>query len=76
MIKLKLYCNIQQEFQRAIECADYLKEIACLEDDEKGLVQYLPCFSDEQSNVGLGVTNHTVIKNLCENPNKRAFLLL
>ena len=38
MIKLKIFCNIEQQFERAIECADYLKEIACLEDDEKSLV--------------------------------------
>ena len=38
MIEMLLYCNIERKFERAIECADYLREIAIIENSDYSLV--------------------------------------
>jgi hypothetical protein len=38
MIEMLLYCNIEKKFERAIECANYLREIAIIENSDYSLV--------------------------------------
>ena len=70
-----LYCNIERKFERAVECADYLREIAIIENSDYSLVQYLN-FTTDIDLEKMGITNHAVRKSLSDNPEKRAFLFM